>query len=77
MLIETITVPDDFKTMFGLRATVGLREIITAKTSTVAMPDRSSTAPQKTGETTKGTIQPAADNRSILKKAADALMGGS
>jgi len=76
MLIETMTVPDDFKTMFGLRVTIGLREIIVATTSTVIMPDRTSAAPQKTGQTNKGTIQPTTDNRSTLKKAADALRGG-
>jgi hypothetical protein len=79
MLIETITAPDDFKTMFGMKATVGLREIFVASTATVAMPDRSSAAPQKTGATSKGTVQPAgeatADNRSTLRKAADLLRG--
>ena len=60
MLIETITVPDDYKTLYGLRATIGLREIIVARTSTVALPNRTSIAPQKTGETQIGTVQPIA-----------------
>ena len=79
MLIETITTPDDYKTMYGLRATIILREIIVVRTSTVTLPDSTSAAPQKTGDTNKGTVQPAAgtDNRSTLKKAADALMGAA
>jgi len=69
MLIETIASPDDFKTMFGLRATVGMREVIVAATNTVILPNRTSTAPQKTGATNRGTIQPApaAPNRSLLR----------
>ena len=80
MLIETLTSPVDFKNFRGMRATVGLREIITAATATVVMPDRASAAPQKTGETHKGTLQPAGeteDNRSTLKKAMDMLKGAA
>ena len=58
MLIETISAPDDYLTMFGLKATIGLREIIVVTTSTVALPNRTSRQPQKTGATNKGTVQP-------------------
>jgi len=85
MLIETITVPDDYMTLYGLRATIGLREIIVAKTNTVTMPNRTSSAPQKTGETQKGTVQPisgtntkssSAENKSTLAKGYSLLRGG-
>jgi len=59
MLIEVITVPDDYTTLNGLRATVILRELIVVKTNTVSLPCRTSTSPQKTGETNRGTVQPA------------------
>jgi hypothetical protein len=107
MLIETIATPEDYKTLFGLRVTIGFREIIVAKTNTVAfthrpraperavpsgaqdsfsipsfdipsfdmpsidipefspvipepapLPNNTSTAPQKTGSTNQGTVQP-------------------
>jgi hypothetical protein len=58
MLIETITSPDDYKTISGLRATVGFREVIVAVTNTVILPNRTSANPQKTGSTNQGTVQP-------------------
>jgi hypothetical protein len=75
MLIENITAPDDFTTMNGLRATVFFREIIIVSTDTVTLPDRTSADPHKTGNTNAGAVQPSAseDNRSTLRKAADAL----
>jgi hypothetical protein len=77
MLIETITAPDDYKTLYGLRAIIGLREIIVAKTMAAALPDRSSAAPQKTGETNKGTVRPDTgnNNKSIMLKAAEGFRG--
>ena len=81
MLIETITVPDDYTTLYGLRATIGLREIIIVKTNTVTMPNRTSSAPQKTGETQKGTVQAISqsntngENKSTLARAAELLRG--
>ena len=62
MLIENITAPDDYTTLFGLRVTVTLTEIITAKTQTVVIENKTSAEPQKTGTTKKGTVQ------SITKK---------
>ena len=73
MLIETVTSPDDYATMYGLRATIGLREIIVVTTNTVALPNRTSAQPQKTGATNKGTVQPAQvkePSRSLLKQIA-------
>ncbi len=58
MLIENITAPDDYTTLFGLRVTVTLTEIITAKTQTVVIENKTSAEPQKTGSTKKGTVQP-------------------
>ena len=80
MLIENIASPDDFKTMNGLMATVFFREIIIVSADTAALPNRTSKAPQKTGSTTKGAVQPSGagseGNRSALRRAADALRGG-
>lgn len=78
MLIETITSPDDYKTMFGLRAAIGLREIIVVTTSTVALPNRTSTQPQKTGATNKGTVQPiqVQTNQSMAKGLYNTFFGG-
>lgn len=53
MLIENITAPDDYTTLFGLRVTVTLTEIITAKTQTVVIENKTSAEPQKTGTTKK------------------------
>jgi hypothetical protein len=81
MLVETISVPDDFQTLFGLRASIGLREVIVVSTATVALPDRSSASPHTTGQTNRGTVQPIGDtgvneNRSVLRRAADLITGG-
>ena len=91
MMIETITAPDDYLTRNNLRATVFFREIIVVSTKTAALPDRTSAMPQKTGSTNVGAVQPQggntgtvqsqggnnppADNRSTLRRAADALRG--
>ncbi|MDR2167374.1 MAG: hypothetical protein LBE35_05945 [Clostridiales bacterium] len=78
MLIENITASDDFKTRHGLKATVFFREIIVVQTDTVTLPNRTSTAPHTTGNTNRGAVQPTAeDNRSALRRATDALRGGS
>jgi hypothetical protein len=71
MLIETVTTPDDYKTMYGLRATIGLREIIVVATNTVALPNRTSAQPYKTGATNTGTVQPVQvkePSKSLLKQ---------
>jgi len=73
MLVETITTAEDFKLAHGLRATVMFREIIVVSTATVALPNRSSAAPHKTGATNRGTTQPTEDNRSALRRAGDAF----
>jgi hypothetical protein len=55
MLIEQLTSPDDAKTLYGLRATVIMKEIITVDVSNVTVSAR----PQTTGNTPKGPIQAA------------------
>jgi hypothetical protein len=54
MLIEEITAPDDFKTQFGLRCTVTMKEIFVVEVSTTTVSAR----PQSTGSTNKGAVQP-------------------
>lgn len=54
MLIEEITVPDDFKTQFGLRCTVTMKEIFVVEVSTATVSARE----HSTGSTNKGAVQP-------------------
>jgi len=58
MLIEIITSPDDYKTLFGLRVSIGFREILVVTTATITLPNRTSNAPNKTGSTNQGSSQP-------------------
>ena len=54
MLIETIEAPDDYITLYGLRATVTMREIFVAVVETVKISAR----PQVTDSTARGQIEP-------------------
>lgn len=71
MLVEVITVPDDYKTLYGLRATVTLREIMVAEVKTVKISAR----PQITGSTLRGSPEPVNPNQSILKQAGNLFFG--
>lgn len=81
MMLESITAPDDYTTMFALKATVFLREIITVSTETVQIAPRPGADTQKLGSTNAGTKQPdsgaspssAPARQSILKQAAGKL----
>ena len=53
MLIEEITAPDDYKTQFGMRCTVTLREIFVVKVSTTTVSARK----HSTGSTNRGVQQ--------------------
>lgn len=50
MLIETISAPDDNKTLYGLKATVVLKEIFVVSVTTVKISER----PQKSEATNEG-----------------------
>ena len=71
MLLQTLNVVDDYKTVHGLRAVAVFRQVVIAKTDTVTLPNRTSAAPHKTGNTNRGTQRPEPDNRSALRAAAD------
>ena len=62
MLIEIISVPDDIKTLHGLKATVTLREIFIATVKAVKVSAR----PQATDSTQKGEVQAIPSNESFL-----------
>jgi hypothetical protein len=62
MLIETLSVPDDYKTLYGLRATVTMREIMVATVQTVKISAR----PQITDKTVRGNVEPVRLNESII-----------
>jgi hypothetical protein len=64
MLIETISVPDDYTTISGLKATVTMREIFVAQVKTVKI----SSKPQVTDSTPRGEVQPVEINESILRQ---------
>lgn len=64
MLIEVIAAPEDYKTLYGLRTTVTLREIIVAEVKTVQISAR----PQVTGSTQRGTAEVVQPNQSVLKQ---------
>jgi hypothetical protein len=50
MLIETISAPDDYKTMYGLKATVTMQEILVVQVATVKISAR----PHKSNSTNNG-----------------------
>lgn len=78
MLIEVISVPDDWQTLNSLKATVTLREIIVAEVKTVTMNNggaSTSASPQKTATTNKGTQQVNKPNQSVLKQTSALLKG--
>jgi len=69
MLIETIAVPDDYTTQFGLKATVTLKEVFVATVKTVKVSAR----PQVTDSTNRGEVVPQAPNASVWKQITGAL----
>lgn len=64
MMIETLSVPDDYLTLYGLRATLTLREVIVAETKTVKL----STVPHITDSTNLGTKEPQPIDESIASQ---------
>lgn len=72
MLIETISVPDDYRTLYGLKATVTFREVLIASTKTVKLSAR----PQVTDSTNMGNVEPVDPNQSILKQITGLITGG-
>ena len=73
MMIENITVSDDYTSLFGLKATVMLTEVIMAKTKTVIIENVASKKPQVTGSTNKGTVQAEKSGEAVNKSAAKML----
>lgn len=65
MLVESIDVPDDYKSLNGLRATVTFREILVAEVMTVKISSR----PHITNKTTKGQVEVVKPNESTLFQA--------
>jgi len=69
MLIETISVPDDYTTAYGLKATVVMKEVLVATVQTVKISAR----PQVTDSTNRGVVEPIAPDKSVLKQFKDLL----
>lgn len=72
MLIEEINVPDDFKTLYGLRCTVTLREIFVVEVSKTTVSAR----PQSSGTTNRGEVQAVEDPGTGLYNIEKAVGGG-
>lgn len=73
MLITSISVPDDYTTMFAFKANIMLREIPIVSTGRVSV--TGSDQSQKTGSTNSGTVQATAPKQSVLKQASAMLKG--
>ena len=72
MLIEELTAPDDFTTLFGLRCTVTMREIKVAQVRTVKI----SANPAVTDRANRGKQEPDSRNVSVIEQARQKLTGG-
>lgn len=74
MLIMSMSVPDDYKTVNALKAVLMCREIIIVGTQTVTV--TASGQGQKAGSTNKGTVQAqSAAGRPVMKQADKLLYG--
>jgi hypothetical protein len=62
MLIETISAPDDYRTLYGLKATITMREVLVATVQTV----KTSAKPHITNSTNRGEVQPVETDESML-----------
>jgi hypothetical protein len=71
MLIETIAVPDDNTTLFGLRATVTMREVFVAQVKT----EKISARPQVTDSTNRGHLQVQSLDESTLRQVLNLFLG--
>lgn len=71
MLIEELSAPDDFTTLYGLRCTVTLREIIVARVRTIKI----SSKPAVTNRLNRGKAEPVNPNQSVLKQVSKKLFG--
>lgn len=72
MIIESITAPDNYETLYGLKCTVKMREIFIVEVATVTVSER----PQVTGKTNSGDVQTVEPNQSILKQIYTLATGG-
>lgn len=71
MMVEVISAPDDYKTLYGLRATITLKEIMVAEVQTV----RISARPQVTNSTQKGAAEIVKPNQSVGVQLKNAFVG--
>jgi hypothetical protein len=71
MLVETISVSDDYTTLYALKATVTFREVIIASTKTVKISAR----PNTTDSTNRGNVEPEDPNQSVMYQGAVAMYG--
>lgn len=71
MLIEVISVPDDYKTSSALKATVTFKQILVAEVTTVKLSER----PQVTDSTNRGNPEPVTPNQSIIYQVGQKITG--
>jgi hypothetical protein len=72
MLIESISAPDDYKTLYSLRVSVIFREVIIAQVQTVKVSER----PQITNSTNRGNPEPIEPSQSALRQIMGKMFGG-
>ena len=73
MIIEEINTPNDFKTQFGLRCTVTMKEIFVVEVSKTTVSAR----PQTTGQTNRNVQQPTEPPPTVLRALEDATTGNT
>jgi len=71
MLIETIAVPDDNLTQYGLKATVTMKEVFVATVKTVKVSAR----PHVTDSTNRGTVVVETPNQSVASAWLEQMLG--
>jgi hypothetical protein len=71
MVIESLNSQEDFKTLYGLRCTVTLREIMVVEVTTTTVSAREQTS----GTTSTGTVQPTEPTSTIAAAFEDATGG--
>ncbi|NRS20586.1 hypothetical protein HP398_29645 [Brevibacillus sp. HB1.4B] len=72
MLIEEISAPDDYTTLYALRCTVLLREIMVAQVRTVKISAKAAV----TSQANRGKVEPVKPNESVIRQVTQLLSGG-
>ena len=72
MVIRSISVPDDYNTLYGLRATVSLQQLIIANVAEEKVSARNWTSGDGAN---RGEVQPVPERKSTAKRIEEAMGG--